>query len=339
MTPHSFSTHELPITDQFDAWRSWYGSVFDSTPGEGAHQGFAAEISTWMLDGFTFSQVSAPAVNGIRTQAHIRRNPVDHWVVTLYTQGNTKLRMQTQSTSLESLLGVPFIVSLGYPITTNRRSSHHRIQFHLARDRFQAIAPILDSARGLSLSTPQGKLLADYMLLLERNLPNLAPEDAARLHDAVQAMIEACLAPSADRLAGADCQINLTLLARVKRVITKHLRSPSLGPDHLCREAELSRSQLYRLLEPEGGVARYIQKRRLSESFALLSDLSSTAPIGEIAEMLGFSDSSTFNRSFRREFGMTPSEVRAAAVELGPLSAMAGEGLDIDDFSHCLRSL
>ena len=339
MTPHSFSTHELPVTDQFEAWRSWYGSVFDSTPGDGDHSGFAAEISTWMLDGFTFSQVSAPPVNGDRTQAHIRRNPVDHWVVTLYTEGNTKFRAQTESTSSESRLGVPFIVSLGYPLATNRRNSHHRIKFHLARDHFQAIAPMLDGARGRSVSTPQGKLLADYMLLLERNLPNLAPEDATRLRNAVQAMLEACLAPSADRLAMADGQINLTLLERVKRIVTKYLRSPSLGPDHLCREAELSRSQLYRLLEPEGGVVRYIQKQRLSESFALLSDLSSTLSIGAIAQTLGFSDSSTFNRSFRREFGMTPSEVRAAALELGPAGAMAGDEPDIDNFGSFLRGL
>ena len=46
----------------------------------------------------------------------------------------------------------------------------------------------------------QGDFLADYMRLLERNLPTLAASDMDRLPGAVEAMIAACLAPSADRV-------------------------------------------------------------------------------------------------------------------------------------------
>jgi hypothetical protein len=41
---------------------------------------------------------------------------------------------------------------------------------------------------------------------------------------------------------------------RVKAV-RRDLRSSSLGPDKLWREAAISRSQLHRVLEGEGGVA------------------------------------------------------------------------------------
>jgi hypothetical protein len=47
--------------------------------------------------------------------------------------------------------------------------------------------------------------------------------------------------------------------------------------------AATSRSQLYRLLEGEGGVARYIRRRRLSESFAILCDTSNNFSIASIA--------------------------------------------------------
>ena len=337
MIPETFATHSLPLAEQFEVWRSWYGPVFDSVPRVPIEEGFQAKVVSWILDGFTVSRVSAQAVNGVRTRAHIRRSPVDHWVVTCYTRGRTKIGMP--STSLEPVLRAPFIVSLAEEVTTERNNDNNRVQFHLARDRFQKIAAMLDAARGVPLNSPQGRLLADYMLLLERNLPSLAPEDAPRLRNAVEAMLEACLAPYAGKLVKASSQINATLMERVRCVVGRHLRAPSLGPDMLCREAATSRSQLYRLLEGEGGVARYIQRRRLAESFTPLSDTANTLSIGGIAEVLCFADSSSFSRAFRREFGMSPGDVRTASLcGLPPAApAIAGER-NINTFADCLRS-
>jgi AraC-like DNA-binding protein len=152
------------------------------------------------------------------------------------------------------------------------------------------------------------------MFLLERNLPGLTAEGGARLPSAVQAMLAACIAPSPDRAANARRSIEVTLMERVRQAVRKHLRSRSFGPGKLCREAATSRSQLYRLLEGEGGVAHYILRRRLSESFVILCDVSSAFSISAISEALCFADASSFSRVFRREFGMTPSDVRAAAL-------------------------
>lgn len=338
MIPETLATHSLPKADQFDAWRSWYGDVFDSTPRQPIEEGFYAKASTWILDGFTFSQVSAPAVNGHRTKAHIRRNPVDHWVLTSYKRGQTTIGLDRDS--LESRLGAPFVVSLGEEVKTERSSGSSRVALHLSRDRFQSVANILDAARGQPVNAPQGELLADYMLLLERNLPSLEPEIAPHLRDAVQGMIEACLVPSRDRLASASSQINATLMERVRRAVTKHLHSPSLGSVQLCREAATSRSQLYRLLEHEGGVIRYIQRRRLAEAFALLCNTASTQSITKIAEALCFYDASSFSRAFRREFGMSPSDVRAAApCRLYPTASTVTGDRDVHNFADCLRML
>jgi AraC-like DNA-binding protein len=168
----------------------------------------------------------------------------------------------------------------------------------------------------------------------------LAPDDATRLPNAIQAMVAACMAPSADRIASASRQIDLTLMERVRQAVRRNLRSPSLGTDKLCREAAMSRSQLYRVLEGEGGVAKYIQRRRLSESFAILCDVSNTLAIGKVAEILCFADASSFSRAFRREFGMSPSDVRVASLSgLAPATGHKNPaGLEIRSFGDCLRS-
>jgi hypothetical protein len=169
MIPATFATHSLPASEQLEAWRAWYGSVVDMTSPQPAAEGFRARTSTWTLAGFAFSRASTPRIAIARTQALIRRNPVDHWSVSLSKQSATDLKFSRDMLHVPA--GVPFVVSLGRE--TYQERERDRIQLYLARDSFQAIAPLLDAVRETALDTPEGKLFADYMLLLERNLPHL----------------------------------------------------------------------------------------------------------------------------------------------------------------------
>jgi AraC-like DNA-binding protein len=76
----------------------------------------------------------------------------------------------------------------------------------------------------------------------------------------------------------------------------------------------MSRSNLYRLFEDTGGVARYIQRERLLEAHVVLSDPVTTRSISAIAEDLCFADASSFSRAFKREFGYSPGEARSAVL-------------------------
>jgi AraC-like DNA-binding protein len=310
MSPERFATHALPPSGKLDPWHGWFDSVFD-TARESSNEGFPLESLVWRLGGFAVSRASSGPIHVSRTKSAIRRSAVDHWVIILGKRGKTFVR--TGAALLEVPAGVPFVLSAGDEVVSERRRVD-RVQLYLARKSFHEIAPWLDEAQGMMLNTPRGKLLGDYMLLLERHLPDMAPGDVPRLASAVRATVGASIAPSPDRLANAARQINIGLLERVQQAVRKYLRSTSLGPDMLCREVAMSRSRLYRLLESEGGVARYIQSQRLSEGYAVLSDSSNTCPIAVIAEGLCFADASSFSRAFRREFGVSPSELRATAL-------------------------
>lgn len=339
MLTGTFTTQSLPAGQQFEGWCGWYDRVFETTTSVPCTGGFVASNSNWTVGGFTISRVCSPPASVARTRPFIRRNPVDHWAVTLSEHSTSKV--EARSVRLDVRPGVPFILSFGEELRISRVRQDKRVQLLLSRDSFGDVAQLLDAAAALALDTPGGRLLADYVLLLEKYLPGLTAEEALRVKGAVQAMIEACLAPSPDRLAKAGGQINVTLMERVRRAVSRNLRSPSLGPAELCREAATSRSQLYRLLEREGGVAHYIQRCRLSESYTLLADASNDAPIGKIAEMLCFTDPSSFSRAFRREFGITPGEVRTAS-QCGlhpavPVPVATGEG-EVRTFADCLRA-
>ena len=337
MTSTAFATYSLPLSEQAGAWRSWYASVFETTSLRPASEGFRAETEAWTLPGVGLSRVDSPPISAVRTKDMIRHNPVDHWCVTFGETAEASLRVGNDELVVPAT--VPYVFSLGEEMHGERDG--RRIQLYLARDSFQAVAPALDAARGTALDIPEGRLLADYIVVLERNLPHLPPSDGEKLVRAIQAMVGACLAPTADRMAEAGRHIDLTLMERVRQAVRRNLRSPLLTPERLCREAATSRSQLYRLLEGEGGVAHYIQRRRLSESFSILCDASNDLSIGKVAEMLCFADGSSFSRAFRREFGMSPSDVRARTLEGSSLPAPSKRRAeaDVHSFSECLRNL
>ena len=331
-----FGTGDLTARTQLEAWQSWYGNVFETSPLAPGNHGFIALNRAWNLGGLAVNRVSAPGLFVSRTKTLIRREPVDHWAITLSKRRVTYLN--SENGSLAAPAGLPFVLSLGQEMQ-NRRDADERIQFYLSRDTFYSIAPLLDASCMTSLQVPSSKLLADYMHLLLHNLPSLDDDDAPRLVDATRTMIAACLAPSVIRIAEARSVINVTLMERVRQTVRRHLRSSELGPDLICRDAATSRSQLYRLLEGEGGVGRYIQKLRLSEAFSILCESSQNLTVSAIAEALCFADSSSFARAFRREFGVAPSDVRdAAQAGLSPVpSACSTDDLAPKTFVSCLR--
>jgi AraC-like DNA-binding protein len=311
MKPETFTTHPLRPQDQFEAWREWHQPVLDFLPGESTRYGFQAEVHLWKLGGLAMSRSSVPPVRVARTKSKLKRDPIDHWVISYCVRGTHFTH--TAGTAVEVPAKVPFLSSLGQEFL-HERTHIDRVSFVMARDAFRDITPLLDAACGSLLDAPLGHVLGDYMLALERQLPAVTEGDFPRLTSAVGAMVAAVVAPSVERTSIAKPLIDLGRKERVRRAVRRHLQTPTLAPKTLARLVGMSRSNLYRLFEDVGGVARYIWRERVLEAHAILSDPEETQSVAEIAEDLCFADASAFSRAFKREFGYTPSEVRYAAL-------------------------
>jgi AraC-like DNA-binding protein len=310
VTSVEFATSGFRPHEQYDAWRSWHNRTFDGSPAAPSKSGFLARSDAATMDGLALIRISMPAMRVMRTRALIRRNPVDHWCVTVGLRAETRLAIG--DATLVAPARSPFVVSLADEMVSER-GPDERLQLYLSRDSFPDLAPLLDAARGAVLTGPHGTMLAEFLELLDRNLPLIDGASAAPLKHAVGAMIVACLSPSSDRIAAASSQLELGRLEKVRRIVRQELRSPKIGPAALCRHIGMSRSALYRLMEGQGGVMGYIRRQRLLESRAMLGDPGCDRSIAAIAEEFCFSDAADFSRAFRREFGLTPSDVRAAA--------------------------
>jgi AraC-like DNA-binding protein len=140
-------------------------------------------------------------------------------------------------------------------------------------------------------------------------LPSLAPADLPGLAAATRAMILACVSPSRDHLEAAAGPIATVLLERARQLVQSRLLDPKLESEMVRRELGISRTRLYNLFEPFGGVMHYIQHRRLLSAYAALVDPNDRRLIFQIAEERGFSDGAEFSRAFKRAFGDSPSDI------------------------------
>ncbi len=310
LRPAVFTTEGLAPSAQFEAWRDQCSALLDMEATRPPDAGFAAAHRVWKLGTMAFSHVQAPEASFARTARHLRRDSLDHWVVGLALRGTQTFR--TPAGERRVAARQPHVFSLHEPFD-NHRSDIDWLTLIVARDTFPALAPAIDATACRPLEGAMAGLLAAYLESLAAQLPRMTEADLPRAAEATRAMVAACLAPGDDTIEAAREQIDRGRLAQIKTLVGRNLRSPTLGPRRLCALAGISRSQLYRLFEPIGGVAAYIQAARLREAHRALSEPDDPRDIVRIAEETGFYDASTFSRSFRRAFGRSPSEVRHAA--------------------------
>jgi AraC-like DNA-binding protein len=94
------------------------------------------------------------------------------------------------------------------------------------------------------------------------------------------------------------------------KFIEQNLDSPELNASLMAEGLSMSESQLYRKLKALSGksTAIFIRGIRLSAAKNLLEN--SEFNISEIAYQCGFNEPAWFSRSFKEEFGVSPSAFR-----------------------------
>jgi DNA-binding response OmpR family regulator len=106
-----------------------------------------------------------------------------------------------------------------------------------------------------------------------------------------------------------------SLKEEIEDTIAEHLTDPEFGVSDLASKMALSPSQLRRRMKEiyERTPVQLIRRRRLEAGARLLRERTD-ATIGEMAYAVGFNSQSYFSRSFREEFGSSPSRFRSEGV-------------------------
>lgn len=305
------STERLPVERQFPTWREQVAPLAEvSLPGRAARP-YMVDARGYDLGKISVSSVRADGTSFRRGADHIRRNDIDHWVLSYRLDagatsesGARALRAEPSSLSL---------FSLAYPFQGEAEGGG-TVSLYIERDHLLPIAAQLDRLNHTVLEGITARIAIEFLTSMTRLLP-LSTVSEIPIYVETAIIILKGLAEQADSLDQVPTRPMLAVrLEMVKRYIQDNLDSGKLEPDDICAAMKLSRRQLYYLFEQIGGVSNYVRSRRLMAVHEAISDPAEDRPIHTVAASFGFHDAALFSRQFKAQFGYSPKEAREARL-------------------------
>lgn len=106
-------------------------------------------------------------------------------------------------------------------------------------------------------------------------------------------------------------EVNKEFIAKLNKIILAEISNTELNSEILADKLCMSKSQLNRKVKSVTDIdtANYIKRQRLSYAQTLLQ--TTDEQIGDIVIKCGFGYQSYFNKAFKQQFGVTPSQYRA----------------------------
>lgn len=168
-------------------------------------------------------------------------------------------------------------------------------------------APVHD-LHGLVIGGAAAETLFACSAHLWELMPRLDLSEADRLGRLLLELLSVALLdarPSPSGRLSAEAVLRRKAVEEIERRLGGEIAVPDL-----CRALGVSRSRLFAAFRSDGGVQTYVLDQRLERARTALAELELGEPIGNIAHRLGFGDAAHLSRSFRKRFGMSPSDYR-----------------------------
>jgi AraC-like DNA-binding protein len=313
--PLRIATDALAVRDRLPFWRDVVGRKLVKADVEPlSDDPFKAEATLFAWPGLHAGSWGSVAARWDRRREHIADGD-DALAIVINRRGAATRSQRNRDASLG--VGDAAVILNGEPAMLTHSQGHYE---SLAVPR-TALLPLVvnveDAAmRMIPHDNEALRLLTGYLNLVHEGLP-LATSDlrhrvVTHVHDLVAMMIGA----TGDGAAIAQERgVRVARLAAIKADIMARLDRRDLSILAVALRQRVTPRYVQMLFESEGATfSQFVLEQRLARAHQLLTSPSHAGwTIGAIALAAGFGDLSHFNRSFRRRYGATPSELRAEA--------------------------
>jgi len=253
----------------------------------------------------------------IRGSAHRARGVSDpssdpRLLVHLQVKGHCTVHAEGR----ETLLG-PGTLSL-FPV---RESTS--LQFHDTYDQIAAVLPVAmiermvpqwsrHVAKPIATDCGTAAVLADHLRSLSRHPEALAQGRSGPLVHLTVGMVGALLQEISGAETGDSSAARAFQRERVKQFARNHLANPALDCQFISRGVGLSTRYIHQLFQDEAlSLMQWVLHERLDRCYGeLRRGLDPRRTLCDLAYRWGFNDQAHFTHCFRRQFGLSPSELR-----------------------------
>ncbi len=308
-----FSTENVPANQRLDVLREVIGRCItrlEIDPVEPDHM--RVDMTLRALPGLGIATARTRTAMRTRRTRELLARGNDDFVVEIARAGSVKVSQLGREISYER---DTTLISNAEPKTSECSARAEILALAIPA---AALAPMLRDPGAALMSvvpTETGALrvLVGYLdTLRSDSVPvDICQAAASHIHDLIALAFGAT--PAAAELAHRR-GVPAARLHAIKADILTHL-APGLTIEQVASRQGVSVSYVRKLLERAGeSFSSFVLRQRLERAYRLLrSPLQRERPISAIAFELGFNDLSYFNRTFRRAFGATPSDVRERA--------------------------
>jgi AraC-like DNA-binding protein len=323
----SISTSGVKASERHEFWETGARFLFGAlTLEELSSDPFDANFSYTSIGDLIFCRLSARAPHRVtRTGAVAAHDDRPFLKAVLQTRGRSTIAQSGRTTTLHS--GEWTVYDAGQPYNVVLSPGG---EFSLLLvPRAKVVSRDLDLRgfilRRFSADRGLGKLIWSLVGNTVDQIPELQRRSSFDLAEIVAQMTRLALLDSLaeENLDNSALNSRDQLRERVKFYISAHLSDPELSIDKLAGLARCSKRYLHMIFRPENrSISDYILQARLERCRAdLLDPKLARRSITEIAYAWGFNSSNHFSRCFKREFGVSPRELRADRA--WPIAALA----------------
>jgi AraC-like DNA-binding protein len=309
-TLHVHATDDVSETYRLAYWREGVMRRLEPIGVSDGVRPFRAKLTRVQGANAEFIEAASDAIVGMRDLRRCRRDECDDISFNLMASGSAHVAADDRAYGMRA--GDIDVVDCSRPVRMDR-SRHRALSLLIARDQFSAIQcdPAKSTGRVLR---PHGMvgLLRSHLRALAEQVTHLQPEQRIL---AVGVATELALSILQIETGGSiDVErFDAGFYHAARALIYRRCTDPDFVPEQVATVLKCSRASLYRAFAGRGqSVAAMIWSARIEHAHGMLtSALYSDLLIGEIAFRSGFVDHPTFNRMFKRRYGMSPQEARA----------------------------
>lgn len=311
----SFSTDSVPPAKRPDYWRDGVLRRLITAPELDAATPFHARLTRVAGADAELLEHTGSALAARRDIARCRADACDDICIDVIAMAS---RASVTHGGARRVLraGDMIVMDLSQPAEL-KRAKHRVISLFIPRTRVRTAVSEPARLAGRLLE-PRG------VAALLRSHMKMTMDQAAQLQPAQRAMAVAVAMEMALTLFGDEAPDLGNIAARevgfyqaAQIFIARNCTDPALTPLHVARHLACSRTGLYRAFAGHGErVSESIWSARIAHARRMLeSKFYRHLLAAEIAFRSGFSDHSTFDRMFRRAYGITPGEMRRISLE------------------------